>query len=141
MHTARGGYGSDRTLAATGGAPAPSRRSFSTGMLPRCSSTGFPSLALRLSGRSLFELPTIAELRDLHDAVEIAAGRETVRRSDWVPVRCIDGYEEFEEIRLRERTPNGEALAAINSELRAVIDLAAQTLALRAAAQVFGPIR
>jgi hypothetical protein len=107
-------------------------------LLPRCSASGFPGLANRLTGKTLFELSTIAELRDLHDVVEIAAARETVRRSDWVPMRCIDGYEEFEQITRWERTPRGDALMAIGVEMRAVIDLAAQTLALQKAAQFLG---
>lgn len=123
------------------GALAPLIRQRLPVLLPQCSASGFPGLANRLSGKALFELSTIAELRDLHDVVEIAAGRETVRRSDWVPTRCIDGCEEFEEITRWEKTPRGEAVAAIGCELRAVIDLAAQTHALCAAAQILGPDR
>jgi hypothetical protein len=107
-------------------------------LLPLCSSIGFPGLANRLTGKTLFDLATIAELGDLCDVIETAVVRGTRRRTDWIAVRCIDGYEEFEEIARLERTPTGEALAAIAAELRAVIDLAAQTHALLAAAQILG---
>lgn len=106
-------------------------------LLPNHPLHGLPDLASRLAAKALFEPRTVAALRHLLDVVEMAASREVYPQSEWIPVRCIHGFEEFEEVTCWYRTPKGDALGEIGSRLRILIRHVAQTNALRKATELF----
>jgi hypothetical protein len=91
-----------------------------------------------LEQADLFERPTNAALREFLAALEDALEATFVERRDWVPVRCLDGYEDYEEVTIRRRDARGDAIAAIAAELETVIDPATRTVALRRAAELLG---
>lgn len=91
-----------------------------------------------LDDSTLFERSTLAALREFLVRIEDVIDGTFVERRVWVPVRCIDGHEEYEKITVRDRDPRGDALAAIAVELETVIELAARTVALRRAAKLLG---
>ncbi|MCU0230431.1 MAG: hypothetical protein MUC67_03520 [Acidobacteria bacterium] len=99
---------------------------------------GLGVIADRMEGERLFDRFTLRALGTLAEEIDGAVERETAEQVDWVPMRCIDGDEEFEPVTVRRRTPRGDALAAIAAELRAVTGLVARTEALLVAERLIG---
>lgn len=91
-----------------------------------------------LEQADLFERSTIAALREFLSSVDDALEATLVERRDWVPVRCLDGYEDYEEVTFWQSDARGDAIAAIAAELETVIELATRTVALRRAAELLG---
>jgi hypothetical protein len=105
-------------------------------LLPSQRAKDCARLAGMLDDQALFEQSTIAALRELLGTIKDAIEDRTDERQVWVPVRCIDGDEEFEPVTVRERDLRARALAAIAAELGPVIELAARTVALPRAAAI-----
>jgi hypothetical protein len=94
-----------------------------------------------LDSPGLFERPSLAVLRGFLARLDAVIDELVIERRDWVPVRCVDGYEEFEEVTVRERDTRADAVIAIAGQLERVIELAARTVALRRAAALVGGTR
>jgi hypothetical protein len=78
---------------------------------------------------ALLERSSLPVLRGFLARLDSVIDDAVVERIDWVPVRCVDGYEEWEEVTVRQRDPRGDAIIAIAAELERVIELAAKALA------------
>jgi hypothetical protein len=84
----------------------------------------------------IFKQATIVSLRDFLVKLDDVIDGTTVARREWAPVRCLDGYEDWQEVTIRGRTERGDAIAAIAAELERVIELTVQTAALRRACEL-----
>lgn len=104
-------------------------------LLGRSSPEGLAALAENMEGEGIFDRAMRAELRGVLAEIEAATDRETRERVDWVPVRCIDGAEEFEPIVRQVRTRHGAALATVGERLGTLLALVERTEALLAAAR------
>jgi hypothetical protein len=102
-------------------------------LLDRAASGNLTALAMRMDRKAIFDRSMRDGLRDLLAEIEAATDRETRERVDWVPVRCIDGAEEFEPIVRQVRTRHGEALAKVGERLGLLLALVERTGALLAA--------
>jgi hypothetical protein len=83
--------------------------------------------------KALFDRAMCADLRGLIAEIEAATDRETDEQIDWVPVRCLDGDEEFEPIIREVRSRHGEALAKVGERLGLLLAFVERTEALLAA--------
>lgn len=102
-------------------------------LLPRGQTEECGTIADVLEQGDIFEQPTIASLREFVAMLDDVIDGTIVERRDWAPVRCLDGYEDWQEVIIRGRTERGDAIAAIAKELQLVIELTTHTVALRRA--------
>jgi hypothetical protein len=102
-------------------------------LLDRAASEDLAALANRMERKALFDRAMCADLRGLIAEIEAATDRETDEQIDWVPVRCLDGDEEFEPIIREVRSRHGEALAKVGERLGLLLAFVERTEALLAA--------
>jgi hypothetical protein len=99
-------------------------------LLDRSTSDDLAALAARMEREAIFDRAMRTDLRDLIAEIEAVTERETRQQVDWVPVRCIDGAEEFEPIVRHERSRHGDALAKVGERLGLLLAFVERTEAL-----------
>ena len=98
-------------------------------------------LAHGLEGPDLFEEGTVAALRLRLAEIAADVQRHTAPAVAWLPVRYVDGVEEFEPVNVTRRTPEGDALAAAGARIKTLIALIDRTRTLLAAEAAIGQRR